>query len=156
MDEITLRPVTSENWAESLRLGVAPEQQRFLADYTPVVALALAKAYVGLGGATWEPSLLYSGETMVGFVALAYEPETPGQYWVFHLFIDQRHQGRGYGRAALARFIDHVRERYPVCQMLQLVVHPENTRARRLYTSAGFRPTGALRWGEPVYQLPLR
>lgn len=155
MDEITLRPVTSQNWGEALRLGVAPEQQRFLADHTPVVALGLAKAYVGLGGATWEPSLLYAGEAMVGFVELAYESETPDQYWVFHFFIDQRFQGRGYGRIALARFIAHVRERHPGCQTLQLVVHPENTRAQRLYTSAGFRPTGALRWGEPVYQLPL-
>lgn len=156
MDEMRLRPVTTENWGEALRLGVAPEQQRFLADYTSVVALGLAKAYIGLGGATWEASLIYAGEMMVGFVELAYEPDTPHQYWVFHYFIDQRYQGRGYGRAALAHFISHVREHHPDCQMLQLVVHPENARAQRLYTSAGFRPTGALRWGEPVFQLSLR
>lgn len=155
MDAITLRPVTTRNWGEALRLGVSPEQQRFLADHTPVVALALAKAYVHLGGATWEPHLLYAGETMVGFVALAYEPETPDQYWVFHFFIDTRYQGQGYGRAALDRFIARVREDHPSAQVLQLVVHPENTRAQHLYTSAGFRPTGDERWGEPVYQLPL-
>ena len=30
-----------------------------------------------------------------------------------------------------------------------------NDRAQRLYTGAGFRPTGAMRWGELVYQLPI-
>jgi diamine N-acetyltransferase len=92
---------------------------------------------------------------MVGFLALAYEPDTADQYWLFHFFIDQRYQGRGYGKVALQRFIEMVRREYPQCQMLQLVVHPENERAQRLYTAAGFRPTGTERWGEPVYQLAM-
>lgn len=156
LDNITLRPVTAENFWPALHLSVTPEQQRFVADYAPIVALGLAKAYVGWGGATWEPYAIYADETIVGFVALAYEPETPDQYWVFHYFIDHRYQGRGYGTAALQRFIELVRREHPACQMLQLVVHPDNTRAQRLYTSAGFQPTGTERWGEPVYQLPLR
>ena len=154
-EQITLRAVSSENWRETLQLTVRPEQQRFIADYAPIAAIALAKAYIRPGGLTWTPYAIYADATMVGFVALAYEADTADQYWIFHFFIDQRYQGRGYGRAALQALIELVRREHPQRQTLQLVVHPENTQARRLYTSAGFRPTGIERWGEPVYQLEM-
>ena len=156
MEEIALRDVTQDNWREALRLTVQPDQQRFIAEYTPIVALALAKAYVRLGGVSWAPYAIYMGAMMVGFVELAYESGSPDQYWVFHFFIDQRYQGRGYGKAALRHFIERVKHDHPSSQVLQLVVHPENHRAQQLYMSAGFRPTGTERWGEPVYQLALR
>ncbi len=156
MENVTLRDITQEDWRDALRLTVHPDQQRFISEYTPIVALALAKAYVRLGGATWSPYVIYAGSTMVGFVALAFEPDTSDQYWVFHFFIDQRYQGRGYGKVALQHFIERVKQDHPHCQTLQLVVHPENHRAQRLYTSEGFRPTGTERWGEPVYQRALR
>src|SRR5579884_37846 len=171
MQAVTLRPVTRENWQEALRLAVSPEQQRFVAGYTPIALLGLAKAYVRPGGVTWEPYAIYArqaretdaardsaetmAETMVGFVELAYAPGSADEYWVFHFFIDARFQGRGYARAALARLVELVAREHPEARALQLVVHPENTAAQRLYTSTGFRPTGAEHWGEPVYRLEL-
>lgn len=158
---VTLRQVTRENWQEALRLAVRPEQQRFVAGYAPVALLGLAKAYVRPGGVSWEPYAIYAGgdgesaETMVGFVELAYEPGSADEYWVFHFFIDARFQGHGYGRVAIARLIELVAREHPEARSLQLVVHPENTAAQRLYMSAGFRPTGAERWGEPAYRLAL-
>ncbi len=156
MDDVSLREVTRENWWETLRLAVQPEQQRFVAEHAPIAAIALAKAYVRPGGVTWAPYAIYAGATMVGFVELAFTPDSPDDYWIFHFFIDQRSQGRGYARAALRRLIELVKEQHPASRILQLVVHPENQRARQLYTSAGFRPTGTERWGETVYQLALR
>jgi diamine N-acetyltransferase len=153
--DVELREVTPANWREALRLAVYPDQQRFIAEYAPIVAIALAKAYLRLGGATWTPYAIYAGPTMVGFVELAYESNTPDQYWIYHFFIDHRYQSRGYGRAALQRFIELVRREHPTCQLLQLVVHPENHRAQLLYTTAGFSPSGTERWGEPVYQLAV-
>jgi diamine N-acetyltransferase len=155
MEVVSLREVTRENWWATLRLAVHPEQQRFIAEFAPIAALALAKAYVRPGGATWAPYAIYAGETMVGFVELAYTPGSADDYWVFHFFIDRQWQVRGYARAALRRLIELVRREHPASRMLQLVVHPENLRAQRLYTGAGFRPTGTQRWGEPVYQLAL-
>lgn len=152
---LTVRAVTRENWHAALELTVRPDQQRFVADYAPIAALALAKAYVHVGGATWAPYAIYADARMVGFVTLAYEPGSTNNYWVFHFFIDQRFQGCGYGKAALEELVALVRREYPQCQTLQLVVHPENHPAQRLYTGAGFRPTGGERWGEPVYQLSL-
>ena len=153
--DVDLREVTPANWQEALRLAVYSDQQRFIAEYVPIVAIALAKAYLRLGGAAWIPYAIYAGPTMVGFVELAYESGTPDQYWIFHFFIDHRYQSRGYGRAALQRFIEIVKREHPTCELLQLVVHPENHRAQLLYTAADFCPTGTERWGEPVYQLAM-
>ena len=156
MEDVSLREVTQENWLATLRLGVHPNQQRFIAAYAPIAAIALAKAYIRPGGAVWEPYAIYAESTVIGLVELAYTPGSRDDYWVFHFFIDQRFQGQGYGKAALAQLIKLVEERHPNCQTLQLVVHPENHRARQVYLRAGFHATGATRWDEPVYQLAIR
>ncbi|GLV60626.1 GCN5 family N-acetyltransferase [Dictyobacter sp. S3.2.2.5] len=155
MDEISMREVTRENWRASLDLAVRPEQQRFVADYVPVAAIALAKAYIRPGGLIWVPYAFYVEREMVGFVVLAYEPGRADNYWIFHFFIDQRYQGRGYGRRALSLLLRFVREHYPYCRVLQLTVHPENVHAQRLYRGAGFQPTGDFSGGEPIYRLAL-
>jgi diamine N-acetyltransferase len=156
MEPVSLREVTQENWLATLALGVHPDQQRFVAGYAPIAAIALAKAYIRPGGVVWQPYAIYAGSTLIGLVELAFTPGSRDDYWVFHFFIDERFQGQGYGKAALAQLIKLVEERHPSCQTLQLVVHPENRRARQLYLRAGFRATGATRWDEPVYQLAIR
>ncbi len=66
--------------------------------------------------------------------------------------IDCRHQGRGYGRAALSALLEeigalgHVRD-VLVCYM------PENEGARRLYQSAGFVDEGEDADGEMIARL---
>jgi diamine N-acetyltransferase len=155
MQWIAMREVTRENWLEALDLAVSPEQQRFVSAYTPIAAIALAKAYVQPGGLVWTPYAFYADGQMVGFAALAYEPDSVENYWLRHFFIDQRYQARGYGTRALQTFIAHVAALHPACRAIQLTVHPENERARRLYAAAGFRPTGAERDGEPGYRLDL-
>jgi len=154
-EEIAIRTVTSANWRETLELAVRPEQQRFISEYAPIAAIALAKAYIRPGGMIWTPYAIYAGAMMVGFFTLAHEPDTTNQYWLFHFFIDQRYQGCGYGRAAMQRIIELVRREQPQSRMLQLTVHPENGAAQRLYTAAGFQQAGEEHWGEPVYQLAL-
>lgn len=155
MDRLSIRDVTRENWRAALDLAVSPEQQRFVSDYTPVAAIALAKAYVRPGGLVWTPYAFYVDGEMVGFAELAYEPGSTENYWLCHFFIDQRFQARGYGRKALQTFIAHIIFLHPACRAMQLTVHPENERARHLYMAAGFRATGGERDGEPVYRLAI-
>lgn len=156
MVAITIRAVRRGNWREALRLGVHPEQQRFVADSVPIAAIVLAKAYVGAGELTWRPYAVYAEGRMVGLLALAYARGDGGRYWLYHFFIDRAEQGRGYGTRALRRVIAFVAQRYPRCRTLCLTVHPENTRARRLYVRLGFEPTGEQRDGEPVYARTIR
>ncbi len=162
MHDVTLQPVTRANWRAAIQLRVLPEQQRFVSEYAPIAAIALAKAYVGAMGWHWIPYAFYQREEMIGFVTLAYEDsyedssENKDQYWVFHFFIAAQYQGQGYGQAALKRLLEEVKAHHPACQVLRLTVHPENLPAQHLYTKAGFLPTGELLEGEPVYQLRLR
>ena len=156
MDKLILCEVTHENWREALQLTVHPEQQHFVADYVPIAAIALAKAYIRPEGLIWTPYAFYAETDMVGFAALAYEQGSVENYWLRHFFIDQHSQGRGYGKRALHLFLEFVKEHHSQCQALQLTVHPENYTAQRLYTSMGFQPTGIAIDEEPVYRLAVR
>ena len=153
MPAITMREVTRENWQDALRLAVYPAQQRFIADYIPIAAIALAKAYIRPGGLTWIPYAFYADAIMVGFAELAYESGSDENYWLFHFFIDSKYQGQGYGKQALQTLIQFIKAHFVECLAIQITVHPENVRAIRLYATAGFQATGEERWGEPVYRL---
>ena len=156
MPAISLREISRENWRDALTLTVRPDQQRFVADYTPIVLIGLAKAYVGSLGLTWLPYAIYADEMMIGFVELAYKPDTHDQYWMYHFFIDERKQGKGLGKLALQAFIEQVKIQFPNCQCINLTVHPENVSAQHLYLRAGFIPTGENFQGEPLYRLAFR
>ncbi|HEY6540857.1 MAG TPA: GNAT family N-acetyltransferase, partial [Ktedonobacteraceae bacterium] len=125
----------------------------FIADYTPIAAIALAKAYIRPGGLTWIPYAFYTDAAMIGFAELAYEPGSEENYWLFHFFIDSHYQGQGYGKQALQTLLQFIKEQFVECRAIYITVHPENERAIRLYTMAGFQPTGEERWGEPIYRL---
>ena len=82
MTSISLRVVSEDNWRATLHLAVHPDQQRFIADYVPIAAIALAKAFIRPGGLVWEPYTIYAESDMVGLIELAYEPNSPARYWV--------------------------------------------------------------------------
>ena len=148
-----MQEVTRENWRASLELTVFPEQHKFIANYVPIAAIALAKAYIRPGGLVWVPYAFYNNEDMIGFTELAYEPGSLEDYWIFHFFIDHRYQGRGYGKEGLSILLQFIKDHHPQCQAIHLTVHPENDHAKHLYTSAGFRPIGTELSDEPVYKL---
>lgn len=152
-DDLTIREVTRENWQAALRLTVHPDQQRFIADIVPIAAIALAKAYIRPGDLLWLPYVFYARTEMIGFTELAYEPESSDNFWIFHFLIDRAYQGQGYGKQALRLFLDFIKQQHPYCLSMRLTVHPENARAQRLYSGAGFEPTGDSLEGEPVYRL---
>jgi diamine N-acetyltransferase len=155
---ITLQPVTRANWRQTLTLTVDAQQQRFVAATSPPAAVALAKAYIRPQGLPVMPYAICADEVMVGYFNLVCDPATTDDYWLYHFFIDQRYQGRGYGRAALRAILALLRHDFPRCRSVSLMVHPDNTVAQRLYTGAGFRATGAVNeaeGGEPIYRLEL-
>ena len=149
---VTLREITRENWREALQLSVHPDQQRFVADYQPIVLVGLAKAYVSPLGLTWLPYAIYADAVLVGLLALVLNVDHSDDCWVFHFFVDQRFQNKGYGKAALIELINVVNQTQPGYAGISLVVHPENHVARHLYASVGFKPTGAERWEQPEYR----
>ena len=64
--------------------------------------------------------------------------------------IDNRFQGRGYGRAALNAIVELVRDRG--LPTIRLSVVPENVQALDFYRRNGFTETGEIDGGEIVME----
>jgi diamine N-acetyltransferase len=151
---VTLASIDRNNWLAALDLRIRPEQQRFVA--TPL--FSLAGAFVRRWGYhfVYSPQLISSGTTPVGFVCTVCDPTSTDEYWIDDILIDARHQGRGYGHAAMLEVIRYFLREYPRCDVIKLSCHAENTHAARLYVRLGFQATGQLNpeSGHPNYELP--
>lgn len=147
---IEITEVTRANWAEAASLAVSPEQE----DFVPSVMESVAEAYIRPHEQeTVAPYAISHDEQMIGFFAYSFDPESTDNYWINGFLIDRRFQGRGYGKAAFAAILAHVRATFPQCRRVGLTVHPDNQAARRLYEGFGFRNTGELYQGELVHYL---
>jgi len=87
---------------------------------------------------------VYAGETPVGFVALVDRTRRDppvNEAYIARLMVDQRYQGRGFGRAALALLIAQAQS-IPGATQVRLSHMPGNRRVGAYYEAAGFRYTG--------------
>ncbi|HQR19963.1 MAG TPA: GNAT family N-acetyltransferase [Burkholderiaceae bacterium] len=119
-------------------------------------AMSIAQAY--FAPEAWFRAI-YDGDEPVGFVMLydhtLSEAPEEREFFLWRLMIDHRHQGRGYGHAAVERLVEHVRTR-PGAERL-LVSHVKSAeRVARFYESLGFRYTGREDEGELVMARELR
>ena len=108
--QVTLRELDDGNRADVLALRVAPGQDRFVSS----VEDSLLEASEVPQGNPWYRAV-YAGDEPVGFVMLSWDVtpipgEIIGPWFLWKLLIDERYQGRGYGRATLHRVVQLVRE----------------------------------------------
>ncbi|NHM32927.1 GNAT family N-acetyltransferase [Neobacillus terrae] len=152
--KIKLEHITRNNWEWALKLRIKDSQSKF----TPEVAVSLAKVYIKPDGDNVEyiPFAIYADETMVGFIMHAYEEDTPNMYWINGFLIDERYQGKGYGKAAMLEIIHWIKTKFPQCQEIRLTVYKDNEAARKLYKNLGFLPTGEVLGEEDVFYLSVR
>ena len=105
---ISLRSIDDANREAVEALDVSPEQQRFVSN----AADSIREAAGDRMGAHcyWA---IYADETPVGFVMISDDVGGPGYFpqYLWKLFIDERHQGRGYGTATLDLIADYFRRR---------------------------------------------
>lgn len=106
---VTLAEITDTNRAAVLALRAAPGQQRFVGSVRDSLADAADHPHAN----PWYRALLADGEP-VGFVMLSRNvtprpPEIIGPWFLWRLLVDERHQGRGYGRRAVGLVVDLVR-----------------------------------------------
>ena len=78
-------------------------------------------------------------------------------YWLSRFMIDEKHQGKGYGKAALTQLIDFVKTKPNgnAAKSFYTSVVPNSPVAAKLYASAGFEKTGQILEGEEVMRLIL-
>ncbi len=140
---ISLRPVTRDNFEECCDLEITEAQQEFVA--SNVYSLAESKFIP-----EFVPMAIYAGDVMVGFLMYGRDDLDGVPVWMLLRFmIDYRFQGKGYGRAALELFVEYIREKTG-CKALYTTIMPGNNIAQNLYSSLGFEETDNLEDGELV------
>jgi diamine N-acetyltransferase len=145
---VHLREITDANRSAVVALAVSPAQEDFVA----TVAESLTEA-------AETPDAVYAGDEPVGFLMLSDgitvdNPDYLGPYFLWRLLVDQRHQGKGYGAAALARAVEHVRTR-PDARVLITSAVPGPGSPLGFYLAHGFHETAEVRDGEVVLELEL-
>jgi diamine N-acetyltransferase len=151
-DAVTLREITEENRAAVSGLRVRPDQELFVAS----VVESLDEAVATPQAAPWYRAI-YAGDAPVGFVMLSWNvtpaPGILGPWFLWRLLIDERHQRRGYGRAALDQVIDLVRA--AGAREFLTSYQPGTGEPWPFYQRFGFEPTGEVFEGELVLRLDL-
>jgi len=147
MTDVTLKEITNETLRPILKLEVRPDQK----DYVAPNAVSIAQAYFNRDEAWFRG--IYADDEPVGFVMLSLLPEK-STYWVWRYMIDAKHQGKGYGKAAMDQVIDFVRTQ-PGATKLFLSHVEGNDDTAAFYKSVGFAHTGEKEDGELVMVIDL-
>lgn len=87
----------------------------------------------------------------VGFVFYGYWQEKD-RYLLCRYMIDEKYQGKGYGKQALSIVVEQIRKQYG-CRDVYLTLEDENTRAIHIYEDFGFMRTDEMDESEQVYVL---
>lgn len=127
---VVLKPVSIENWYECTQLKVKPEQLNVFP--APVVYWIAESKYV----TEFELRAIYAEEALVGFLVFCTNPDQDDNYWIPALMIDEQHQGKGYGKAAMEHLIQYMSS----SNFTRIMIghRPENHIAGKLYEALGF------------------
>lgn len=143
---VSLREITQETLFDVLRLEVSEAQKKFV-----------ARNSVSIAEAHFEPQAwfraIYADETPVGFVML-HDNVDESRYFLWRFMIDERYQGRGYGRLAIEQLVEYVRTRPGATELLVTCVPGEGS-PEGFYAKMGFVNTGVKHGEELEMKLTL-
>jgi diamine N-acetyltransferase len=155
MSEIRL--VTKDNWRELIKLQVRDDQKDFVASNVKSIAESqFGFDEPGFGHWDFHPFGIYDGDIPVGFLMYSYNFGHPKQQaFIVRLMIDEKYQGKGYGRFGMQQMLEIFRTDERI-RAVGISYEPENDVARKLYASLGFVETGEIFGGEVVAVANLR
>ena len=130
---IRIVDITPDNWR--LDLKVAESQKAYVAN--SVVLLARAYAYRNQNSCAF---IIYHDETPVG-MGLYYDCPESNSYDFRQIFIDQRFQGCGYGKAAIKLVLDDMKKEGKYGKVAMCYIEGNDV-ARKLYEQFGFVEIG--------------
>jgi diamine N-acetyltransferase len=147
---VSLRPITDANRQAVEALAVAPGQRQFVSGVRE--SLLEAAQEPDAQAISWA---IYAEETPVGFVMVADEVGSPDYipHYLWKLLIDERHQGRGFGTAALDLVVEFFRNR-GVGELLTSAGQGEGSPVT-FYERYGFERTGDLHGDEILLRLEI-
>jgi diamine N-acetyltransferase len=146
--EVSLREITAGTVRAVCALSdtLVEPQKRMVAPN----ALSIAQAH--FSEYAWFRAI-YAGDEPVGFIMLYDNPDEP-TYFLWRLMVAPPHQGKGYGRQAIARLIEYVRTRPRATELLVSCGQGEGS-PEGFYQALGFRRNGQMEDDEVVLSLPL-
>ena len=137
MDEVTLQAVTGDNLDHIIELRVADNQQHLVAPNERSLAEAAVTTDVMFRA-------IYAGDEPVGFLMVSTRPE---RFYLWRFMIDAKHQGKGYGKAAMELLIEQVGQETDVTELYLSYVPGEGS-PEHFYKARGFTDTGEVHGGE--------
>lgn len=145
---VTLAPVTIENFEALMDMELPPEQARFLASNS--YSIAQAHYYDD-----WRPRAIYSDGSPAGFALYDVSGnDERGHYAIYRLMVDYKLQNQGIGRHAMELLLSEIR----ACEdarRITICYKPDNNTAKRFYASLGFVETDIDELGEMVAEIRL-
>ena len=132
-----LETITKNNWIKAISLRVREDQVKFVASNEISLAqLNFLENFHAKG--------IYQGEEMIGFALYGID-EDDHEYWIYRMMIDQKHQGKGFGKEAIRLVIDDIRNmKEEHHKTITLSYEPDNEHAKRVYEKAGFKEINGL------------
>jgi diamine N-acetyltransferase len=147
--DVALTEITSDNVGDVYDLTVGPGQDEFVASNPWSLAQAYAERDIA-----WPRAITADG-TIVGFIMLQFDPDDDDgrTFQLWRLMIAAEHQGKGYGRAAMALGVEECRRRGATELFTSWVVGDGGPEG--FYLGLGFQPTGEWDDDEKVARLEL-
>ena len=134
--ELKLKKIDESNFIECFNLRLAEGQDRFVSH--PI--RSLAQAYVYYNQCT--PFGIYRCDTIVGYVMVIYDYDEE-TYNIWHMMIDEKYQGKGYGSIAIKLCIDYIKSKpFGSSNNVILTCNIDNSIAIHIYEKIGFKDTG--------------
>lgn len=128
---ICLKEIDENNWSECVNLKIKEEQKQYL-PHPNVVSIAEWKF-----NPNWTALGIYTDNEMIGFAMYGVDTGD-NTMCLFRFMIDEKYQGKGYGKFALAGLLKKMKNENDFNE-IWLSFHPESIVADRLYSSFGFK-----------------
>jgi diamine N-acetyltransferase len=146
---VALKDVTEDNWRTVIGLTLDRHQEDLVA--SNLYSIAESKFDPDA-----RPRAVYAGKRVVGFLMydVQQKKDKSRRATIYRFMIDRKHQGKGYGHAAMSRALDEIRA---IRRMKKVRVGymPENAVAKALYARFGFVEVGRDGDGEIIAELAL-
>ena len=147
---VELREINKDNREKCMMLTVAEEQTQYICSNRDSLNDAAENDTVA------RPFAIYVDGVMVGFTMFAFDEayEDPDdRYWLWRFMIDEKQQGKGYGRLALQEIIKYFNNHG--ANHIKLSTKESNIAAISLYRKFGFKENGEMNGEETVFELKL-
>ena len=146
---IYLKEIDENNLLECVLLSTNKDGKNFVfEEFVASNAFSIAQSKVQKG---WIVKAIYDDDLMIGFAMYGYCYEYDF-YEICRFMIDHKYQGKGYGRRALVKIIEEMKENEE-CKDIYISFDPKNNIARSLYESLGFIDTEKVLEEELLFKL---